>query len=102
MSVHRTFLHETAEKRKSDTLSQQQVELSFGSQILDLVPKADSVTKLASWCTYCEAAGKRQDALFSLRIAADDRQEVVGGADKYAPVCRQHYISLSSLRHKQH
>lgn len=37
-------------------------------------------------------------ALFSLRIAADSRQELVGGADTYAPVCRRHYVQLSQLR----
>ncbi|GAB4814074.1 hypothetical protein N2152v2_001120 [Parachlorella kessleri] len=37
-------------------------------------------------------------ALFSLRIAADDQQEVVGGADKYVPVCRHHYMRLSEVR----
>lgn len=64
----------------------------FG-QVLDLIPVSDSVTKLTADCAYCG-----QPALFSLRIAADQRQEVVGGADKYAPVCRHHYVSLSQLR----
>ena len=63
------------------------------TQVLDLIPVSDSVTKLTANCAYCE-----QPALFSLRIAADHRQEVVGGADKYAPVCRHHYVTLSQLR----
>ena len=62
-------------------------------QILDLVPLADSVTKLAGTCAYCSSR-----ALFSLRIAADERQALVGGADKYAPVCRRHYTELNELR----
>ena len=62
-------------------------------QVLDLIPVSDSVTKLTAHCAYCGAP-----ALFSLRIAADQRQEVVGGADKYAPVCRHHYVALSELR----
>lgn len=37
-------------------------------------------------------------AVFSLRISADSRQEVVGGADVYAPVCRQHYVQLAAVR----
>ena len=37
-------------------------------------------------------------AVFSLRISADTRQEVVGGADVYAPVCRRHYVQLSQVR----
>lgn len=64
----------------------------FG-QVLDLVPHADDVVKLHARCAYCDC-----NARFTLRIVADERQEVVGGADKYAPVCRQHYMSLSSLR----
>ena len=67
-------------------------------QILDLVPQADSVLKLQSRCTYCEAEGLARNALFSLRIAADQRQEVVGGKDIYAAVCRHHYESLSKIR----
>ena len=64
-----------------------------GMQVLDLVPLADSVTKLGGTCAYCS-----NRALFSLRIAADERQALVGGADKYAPVCRQHYTELNDLR----
>lgn len=54
---------------------------------------SDSVTKLTAKCGYCA-----KPALFSLRIAADERQEVVGGADKYAPVCRQHFNELTEIR----
>jgi thymidine kinase len=59
------------------------------------VPLADSVTKLSARCAYCSDNHK---ASFTLRIAADDRQEVVGGADKYAPVCRFHYLQMSRIR----
>ena len=62
-------------------------------QVLDLVPLADSVTKLGGTCAYCS-----NRALFSLRIAADERQALVGGADKYAPVCRRHYTELNEIR----
>lgn len=62
-------------------------------QVLDIVSVADSVTKLAGKCAYCD-----KQALFSLRIAADERQALVGGADKYAPVCRHHYVSLNNVR----
>ena len=65
----------------------------YALQVLDMVSVADSVTKLAGKCAYCN-----EQALFSLRIAADERQALVGGADKYAPVCRQHYVSLSNVR----
>ncbi len=73
--------------------SKLQLILTVAAQVLDLIPVSDSVTKLSADCAYCG-----QPALFSLRIAADQRQEVVGGADKYAPVCRHHYVSLSQLR----
>ena len=66
-------------------------------QVLDLVPLVDNVTKLTANCAFCE-----QQALFSLRIAADQRQEVVGGADKYAPVCRHHFSNFARLRSDQY
>ncbi len=54
---------------------------------------ADSVTKLSARCQFCESR-----ALFSLRISADKRVVVVGGADKYAPVCRRHYTELTAAQ----
>lgn len=62
----------------------------FG-QVLDMLPLADSVTKLTSQCAYCSEA-----ALFSLRTVGGKEQEVVGGADLYQPVCRRHYAERSS------
>lgn len=64
----------------------------FG-QVLELIPLANSVTKLSAKCAFCT-----DDAHFTLRIAADCRQEVVGGADKYRPVCRFHYLDLHKVR----
>ncbi|PSC71863.1 Thymidine kinase [Micractinium conductrix] len=69
----------------------------FG-QVLDLLPLADSVTKLSARCKFCAQEQRRTAAVFSLRIAADSRQELVGGADVYAPVCRRHYVQLTSVR----
>ncbi|KAJ8770537.1 hypothetical protein K2173_018028 [Erythroxylum novogranatense] len=60
---------------------------SFGS-VLDIIPLADSVTKLTARCELC---GKR--ALFTLRKSAEKQTELIGGADVYMPVCRQHYVS---------
>ena len=67
----------------------------FG-QLLDVVPLADSVIKVTGKCHLCS-----RKSIFSFRISADDRQEVVGGGDKYIPTCRYHYIDLSSS-HAQH
>ncbi|XP_075668849.1 thymidine kinase a [Castanea sativa] len=60
---------------------------SFGS-VLDIIPLADSVTKLTARCELC---GKR--AFFTLRKTEDTQTELIGGADVYMPVCRQHYIN---------
>ncbi|GAB2236321.1 hypothetical protein Droror1_Dr00028043 [Drosera rotundifolia] len=60
---------------------------SFGS-VLDVIPLADSVTKLTARCEMC---GKL--AHFTLRQSDETKTELIGGADKYMPVCRQHYIS---------
>eukprot|EP00891_Asterochloris_glomerata_P005064 jgi/Astpho2/5064/fgenesh1_pm.00071_%23_11_t len=58
----------------------------FG-QVLHMVPMAESVQKLTAKCVFCGKA-----APFTLRTVDDRQQEVVGGADKYQPVCRQHFI----------
>ncbi|KAG6392398.1 hypothetical protein SASPL_146615 [Salvia splendens] len=60
---------------------------SFGS-VLDVIPIADSVTKLSARCEVC---GKR--ALFTLRKTDETKTEVIAGADVYMPVCRNHYVS---------
>ncbi|XP_062013633.1 thymidine kinase a-like [Rosa rugosa] len=60
---------------------------SFGS-VLDIIPLADSVTKLTSRCELC---GK--PAFFTLRKTEEMQTEVIGGADVYMPVCRKHYVS---------
>ena len=64
----------------------------FG-QILDLVPMADSVTRLVGKCHFCESK-----SLFSFRVSADERQELVGGGDTYVPACRHHYVELARTR----
>ncbi|GAB4826485.1 hypothetical protein Ancab_033380 [Ancistrocladus abbreviatus] len=60
---------------------------SFGS-MLDIIPLADSVTKLTAQCEQC---GKR--AYFTLRKTEETQTELIGGAEVYMPVCRQHYVS---------
>ncbi|KAG8364472.1 hypothetical protein BUALT_Bualt18G0000900 [Buddleja alternifolia] len=60
---------------------------SFGS-VLDVIPLADTVTKLTARCELC---GKR--AFFTLRKTDQKETELIGGADVYMPVCRQHYAS---------
>ncbi|KAK4439449.1 Thymidine kinase [Sesamum alatum] len=60
---------------------------SFGS-VLDIIPIADSVTKLTARCEVC---GKH--AFFTLRKTDETKTELIAGAEVYMPVCRQHYVS---------
>lgn len=60
---------------------------NFGP-VLDIVPIADTITKLTARCEVC---GKR--AHFTLRKTDETKTELVGGADMYMPVCRQHYVN---------
>ncbi|XAR65736.1 Thymidine kinase [Bertholletia excelsa] len=64
----------------------------FGS-VLDIIPLADSVTKLTARCELC---GKR--AFFTLRRTEEMQTELIGGADIYMPVCRKHYVSGQVVR----
>lgn len=66
----------------------------FG-QILNLIPLADSITKLKSYCTAC-ADGTA--ALFSFYKKGSDKKEqvCVGGADVYTPLCRKHFLEFSN------
>ncbi|KAB5527691.1 hypothetical protein DKX38_021538 [Salix brachista] len=63
---------------------------SFGS-ILDVIPLADTVTKLTARCDLC---GGR--AFFTWRKTSETKTELIGGSDLYMPVCRQHYVSGES------
>jgi thymidine kinase len=54
----------------------------FGS-IIELIPRAETVTKLAAVCRSCGA-----DAAFSHRLTNEKAVELVAGADKYAALCR--------------
>ena len=54
----------------------------FG-QILDLIPMSDSVEKLTAICSLC-----KKKAAFTKRITKETVQTMIGGADKYIPVCR--------------
>ncbi|KAJ0798123.1 putative thymidine kinase [Helianthus annuus] len=60
---------------------------NFGP-VLDIVPLADTLTKLTARCELC---GKR--AHFTFRKTDERKTELVGGADIYMPVCRQHYVN---------
>jgi len=57
-------------------------------ETIRLVPIADQVDKLTAFCVTCRNG---TPAIFSKRIdTRDTTREVVGGSDKYIPVCRAH------------
>ncbi|XP_023767214.1 thymidine kinase a isoform X1 [Lactuca sativa] len=64
---------------------------SFG--VLDIIPIADTVTKLKARCEVC---GK--PAFFTLRKTEETEREVVAGADVYMPVCRNHYLTGQKVK----
>ena len=58
-------------------------------QIQRLISKADTCEKLTALCSMCKDG---TPGLFSLRFTASEGQICVGGKDKYAAVCRKHYV----------
>lgn len=56
--------------------------------VLDIIPLANSVTKLTARCDLCG-----HPASFTLRKTVETQTELIGGADVYMPVCRQHYVN---------
>lgn len=63
----------------------------FGT-ICQLCAKAEKVTKLSSICHYC-----KDDAAFSARLSGEQAIKVIGGPDKYKPVCRTCYYLHSHI-----
>jgi len=69
----------------------------FGS-ILDLIPMAENVHKLAAVCAEClkEINGSTPvplpTAAFTHRIPASEEQIVIGAGNLYQPLCRKHYL----------
>lgn len=59
----------------------------FGA-VCELFPRAESITKLAAVCTSCGA-----DASFTRRISGETEVEVIGGTDKYTPLCRSCFFA---------
>ena len=53
-----------------------------------LLAIADAVTKLGPRCA---VPGCAKQAVFSKRLTASPAQVLLGGADAYMPVCREHF-----------
>ena len=63
----------------------------FGNgAIFNLMPLADHIEKLSGQCSQCS-----QKSSFTFRISKDEGDIVIGGADKYIPVCRKCYQHLN-------
>lgn len=58
--------------------------------ILDLIPIADTITKLRSYCFDCGI--KKEKAIFTYRCSEDNEVISVGSKDKYKPLCRACYL----------
>ena len=65
----------------------------FG-EILQLIPIADNVTKLTSYCNFCKDG---TNGIFTLRLNNSQNQELVGGSEIYKSVCRNHYNLLKQI-----
>eukprot|EP00727_Mastigamoeba_balamuthi_P012379 m51a1_g7764 putative thymidine cytosolic (443) ;mRNA; f:129480-132040 len=63
----------------------------FG-RVLELVPLAESVVKLSAVCLVCRA-----EAAYTLRLGTETELEVIGGADKYIPVCRACHLRRANV-----
>ena len=60
----------------------------FG-EILELIPLADTITKLTALCKRC---GDGTAALFTYCKSAKATQVCVGDSDRYEALCRKHYL----------
>jgi thymidine kinase len=58
------------------------------NDILNLIPLAESITKLTSICQYC-----KKEASFSLRVGTEQQIELIGGKGEYYAVCRRCYFN---------
>ena len=67
----------------------------FG-QLLQLIPIADRITKLTSLCKLCATSGQAVPALFSYGATQTTETVHVGGEECYMPLCRKHYLELTS------
>eukprot|EP00055_Hartaetosiga_balthica_P005182 m.14806 g.14806 ORF g.14806 m.14806 type:complete len:197 (-) comp4374_c0_seq1:918-1508(-) len=61
------------------------------ANVLDLIPKSESVVRLNAVCMVC-----KREAAFSKRMSLEREVEVIGGVDKYMSVCRQCYFKQTS------
>jgi thymidine kinase len=58
--------------------------------VCSLIAKAEKVSKLTSVCHLC-----KDDASFTARLSEETELKVIGGMDKYRPVCRPCHASIN-------
>jgi thymidine kinase len=66
--------------------------------ILQLMPLCEKIKKLAAICKICKSS-----ASFTFRTADENDTSLIGGAEKYMPVCREcHFVqtALNSSKYK--
>ena len=61
-------------------------------EILNLLPISNNITKLSSKCNICN-----KEAIFTHRTSQEKEQVLIGGIDKYVPLCRVCYVSENNL-----
>jgi len=62
----------------------------FG-KILDLIPICTDIKRLHAYCAECAKKKYCRIAIYSKKILKSDELTDIGGADKYVPVCHEHY-----------
>lgn len=60
------------------------------NEICNLIPLCEKVTKLTAVCKECH----HNEASFTKRLSDEKEIEVIGGYDKYRPVCRKCYFRI--------
>ena len=68
----------------------------FG-HILELEPKADSYTRLRSYCIDCSKRSVRTFALFTFRLVSEKEVVLTGGKEEYIPLCRGCYVTRTKI-----
>ena len=66
----------------------------FGS-IADLLHLTDDIALLHASCTKCARDLISVPAPFTHRICDESDVVVIGGSDKYIPLCRKHYLEMN-------
>ena len=64
-------------------------------KILDLIPYADTVTKITAKCMICIKSGELKPAPFTIRKDGQIKDREIGGSDIYIAVCRKHILDRS-------